>query len=160
MVNASRYPGAIESGNTVTALRPPPLPRFPTFASLPSLPSWESLVLDQDASFTRPLPTRGSRPPQRMVPTVRPPRRDARLPAIFYGLSAGVLLGAVLCLTGVTFTPATPVDTASESLLAAAGPRAAPAMRARMPGVRVEDLPRVLVRAEDLPRAPPATARR
>ena len=159
MAYASRYPGPIDDDQTVP--RPPTLPRFPTLSALPRFPSSVSLVLDEDASLTRPLPPRASRVRQRTIPTVRPPGRDARLPAIFYGLSAGVLLGAMLCITGVTFAPSGSTEEAAEPLFAAAGPSATrAAMHARMPGVRVEDLPRVLVRAEDLPMAPPVNARR
>jgi hypothetical protein len=159
MANASRYPGPIDEDATVP--RPPALPRFPTLAGLPRFPSSASLVLDEDSSLTRPMPSPAPRLLQRTIPTVRPERRDARLPAIFYGLSGGVLLGAVLCVTGVPFGPGGSTDEAAEPLGAAAGPSATrAAAHARMPGVRVEDLPRVLVRAEDLPLAPPVSARR
>jgi hypothetical protein len=147
-------------GTNETLLRPPPLPRFPSQVSI-----------DFDDEATRRMPPRAGRPqpsitthvprvPQRCIPTVRPPRRDARLSAVFYGLSAGVLLGAMLCFVGVLMPSSSP-ETAREPLLAGAGPSATPvAMRARIPGVKVEDLPKVLVRAEDLPLAPPLSTRR
>lgn len=65
-----------------------------------------------------------------------------------------MLLGAILCFAGVSFSSPTPSDDADQPVLATAGPGTTPArVHRRIPGVRVEDLPRVLVRAEDLPRA-------
>jgi hypothetical protein len=89
---------------------------------------------------------------------MRPQRGDSRLPAVFYGLSVGVLLGALMCFAGVAFAPGGQAEEADPQLLATAGPGVKPASSPhRLPGVRAEDLPRVLVRAEDLPLARPAS---
>lgn len=204
MPRAPRFPGyhLFESPDSVTIPRPPPVPRFPalsatprfsSFAALPRYPS--SASLPRFSSFT-PLPRLPSfpslfgevedmspttpmkpRPPQRHVETVRPPvlRRDPRTPAVFYGLSAGVLLGAALAFAGVSFNGAPPeTETAPATPVVTTATAARPSgpARARVPSVRADDLPRVvvraedlpvvspgLVRAEDLPVAPPVTAR-
>jgi hypothetical protein len=158
-------------------MRPPPLPDFPGFP--PYVADDESLpTRRQRPRAVQPRPTPGAalrettRVPQRVIETARPPRFDPRVPAVFYGLSAGVLLGAALAFAGVSFAPRTTAERPRVSTPAApavptvpavvvAPPRPTPttvATFARTPVVKVEDLPHVLVRAEDLPVAPPELA--
>ena len=145
-----RKAGYVPPAGATTLPRPAPLPRFPSYASFEDV---------DDASPTTWMPTRLD---PRQMATVRPEPvapPSPRLPTVLYGLSAGVLLGAVLAFAGVSLASPPQAD----ATLAVAGPGAKPAAsHRRVPAVRAEDLPGVVVRAEDLPvvASPGAAARR
>ncbi|HTQ48957.1 MAG TPA: hypothetical protein VMI75_39635 [Polyangiaceae bacterium] len=108
-----------------------PLPRF----------SMMSVDLDGDA-ITRPMPP-GRRWLSRLIPRMQRVRRWSRWPIAFYGMSAGVLVGALLWFAVTPFGSAEGND---DGALV----RRAMHVRRTLPAGSSEEPP-PMMRAEDLP---------
>jgi hypothetical protein len=113
-----------------------PLPRF----------SLMSVDIDSDA-ITRPMPP-GRRWLSRLIPRVQRVRRWSRWPIVFYGMSAGVLAGALFWFAVTPFGSAAGND---DGALV----RRAMHVRRTIPAGTTEEPP-PMMRAEDLPIVAPA----
>jgi hypothetical protein len=118
-----------------------PLPRF----------SLASVDLEDLEAITRPMAPRRWRWVSRWIPRMQRLRRWERWPVVFYGLSAGVLVGLILLFAVPPFGSADGNDDAALE-------RRAVHVRRTLPAGSTEEPP-PMMRAEDLPIVAPVEQR-